>query len=179
MGSKWSQVSWVGRDLLEPNLGRCWGHKRGLGYRAGDAGAGCEGIPALLGLQHLGSCAGSQGVCEGDNPILSCPRDGVFLREEQRKGVQGTGWEGPCQHEGSSMRRCKSSKPAWRKNYFLFFLLLQNLFLSIFCFLLKCQNLQIWQVRKPNPITKILKRFEANYFTSSLLREIKKKPFQI
>lgn len=112
------------------------GIKGELGYRAGDAGAGCEGIPALLGLQHLGSCAGSQGVCEGDNPILSCPRDGVFLREEQGKGVQGAGWEGPCQHEGSSMRRCKSSKPAWRKNYFLFFFVAKPFFFN-FLFLAK------------------------------------------
>lgn len=47
-----------------------------------------RGIPALLGLQHMGSCAGSDGS-EGDNPIQSCPRDGVFLREEQGKALAG------------------------------------------------------------------------------------------
>lgn len=70
------------------------------------------------------------------------------------------------------MMRCKSSKPAWRKKKKFFFFKCKTVFFNSFSFFLKCQNLQIWQVRKPNPITKILKSFKANYFTSSLLREI-------
>lgn len=134
--------------------------------RAGGAEAGCEGIPALLGL---GSCAGSEGSLKEIIPSDLVPGMGCSLGKSQKRGTRH--WLGGfLLAGGGSMRRCKSSKPAWRKNYFLFFDAKASFFLS----LSEMSKSTIWQARKPNPITKMLKSFKVNYFTSSLLREILK-----
>lgn len=112
----------------------------------------------------------------------SCPGGGSALGGEQGNGVQCSGWGGSCKQEGDStgsnglcgIRYAIALNLHRGKTYFLF--LLQTPFLTFgvgfLFFLLKCQNLQVWQARQPNPITKILKSFNANYFIFSLLKEI-------
>lgn len=99
-----------------------------------------RGIPALLGFQHLGSCAGSQGSVKVIIPSDLVPGVGCSLGKSREKGYKALAGRVPASRRGAALGEAKALNLYGEK---IFSFLMQNLFLIFFSFFLKCQNLQI------------------------------------
>lgn len=79
-----------------------------------------RGIPALLGFQHLGSCAGSQGSVKVIIPSDLVPGVGCSLGKSREKGYKALAGRVPASRRGAALGEAKALNLYGEKNIFFF-----------------------------------------------------------